>query len=175
MYWYGSRCLDKVDCTFFFPFPVYLQLLLAVLAVLPNVESQECGATISTVEATDTATGTLTLTCHVPPSHRLSEEAFRWEWDEIAPDGSIDSLLPNTTDTTCECVTVSERERERERERAHALFCLFQMQLGYLNILSLCSAIALVSTKLSMKTLKMAPVSTAVSFWSKWRRSGTMS
>ena len=96
---------------------MYLQLSLAVLAVLPNVESQECGATISTVEATDTATGTLTLTCHVPPSHRLSEEAFRWEWDEIAPDGSIDSLLPNTTDATCECVTVSEGERERERER----------------------------------------------------------
>ena len=85
-----------------FSLPVHLQLLLAVLAVLPwNIESQECAGTTSTVKTPDTATGTVNLTCKVPPQLELSEDEFQWEWDELGPDGSIDNTLPNTTDTIC--------------------------------------------------------------------------
>ena len=86
----------------FFSLPVHLKLLLAVLAVLPsNTESQKCAGTVSTVKTPDTATGTVNLTCEVPPQHVLPEEEFQWEWDELGPDGSIDNTLPNTTDTIC--------------------------------------------------------------------------
>lgn len=85
-----------------FSLSVYVQLLLAVLAVLPrNIESQDCAGTISTVKTPDTATGTVNLTCEVPTQHVLPEEEFQWEWDELGPDGSIDNTLPNTTDTIC--------------------------------------------------------------------------
>ena len=81
---------------------VYLQLLLAVLAVLPsNTESQECAEPTSAVKTPDTATSTVTLTCEVPSEYVLPEEEFQWEWDELGPDGSIDNTLPNTTDTIC--------------------------------------------------------------------------
>ena len=84
------------------PLLVYLQLLLAVLAVLPRyIESQECAGTSSTVKTPDTATGTVNLICDIPPQHVLSEEEFQWEWDELGPDGSIDNTLPNTSDTIC--------------------------------------------------------------------------
>ena len=87
------------------------------MAVLQTAESQECSKPASNLLTPSTAaTDPEPMICIVPPNiDVLPQDTYRWEWDEIAPDGSVERLLPNTSDTVCE-YSICMRERERERD-----------------------------------------------------------
>ena len=53
---------------------------------------------------TTAASGPLVLTCMVPQmiAEPFVDETIRWEWEEIAPDNTVERILPNVTGATCE-------------------------------------------------------------------------
>ena len=77
--------------------------------ITPSVECQgtvSCRGTLSTVLTPNTdANVPLTMSCSVPVEHTLeSEFAYMWEWDDLAPDNTVERTLPNVTEAMCEFV-----------------------------------------------------------------------